>query len=388
MSDHPLHYAAPPPHPHSHYAVAYQHPPHAPPPLMHPQPVAYAQAAVAGAVHVSPDAPYAHPHHPYPYAHAAPAAHAPPRHEYGLVSAEPAGVRRPPSVLKASRMTSQFVGVHRSGKKRKPWTSACYWQGKQYHLGYFMTEEEAARVYDKFVREKNLARRINFPESAEKVQPSPQAKVPSRNTRKTASKYIGVHQSASNPLRPWRASCMSKRRHYHLGVYATEKEAALAYDNFVREHGLEREINFPELAPVRAEPPPRVVASAPVGTYYMPGPGAYTPAPQQSGQQPYLWAQPQHAPPPGYAQPAFEYAAPPPRSAPPPIMTGGPYSQPEIRSPVQVHADINAVRPAVSGYKQPAFAQGYTHVPPRGYAQAPPPSAYPSHSQSHAAAWV
>eukprot|EP00306_Pavlova_sp_CCMP459_P009751 CAMPEP_0185189530 /NCGR_PEP_ID=MMETSP1140-20130426/6090_1 /TAXON_ID=298111 /ORGANISM="Pavlova sp., Strain CCMP459" /LENGTH=576 /DNA_ID=CAMNT_0027756097 /DNA_START=75 /DNA_END=1804 /DNA_ORIENTATION=- len=145
-----------------------------------------------------------------------------------------------------ARMSSKYVGVHRSGKKRKPWTAACYWMGKQHHLGYFKTEEEAAKVYDDFVRDRGLERRVNFPVDSDEKMSAADAKASSKSTRGIASRFAGVHHSRSNPARPWRASCMSKRKYHHLGIYATEEEAALAYDAFIIEHNLGRELNFPQ----------------------------------------------------------------------------------------------------------------------------------------------
>jgi hypothetical protein len=150
----------------------------------------------------------------------------------------------PPEV---ARMSSKYVGVHRSGKKRKPWTAACYWNGKQHHLGYFKTEEEAAAAYDAYVKSRGLERRVNFPdEGSEDKISAAEAKASSKITRGVASRFAGVHHSRSNAARPWRASCMSKRKYHHLGIYATEEEAALAYDAFVIEHNLGRELNFPQ----------------------------------------------------------------------------------------------------------------------------------------------
>ncbi|KAG8459870.1 hypothetical protein KFE25_014433 [Diacronema lutheri] len=146
-----------------------------------------------------------------------------------------------------ARMSSRYVGVHRSGKKRKPWTAACYWNGKQHHLGYYKTEEEAASAYDAYVKERGLERRVNFPEEgADDKVSAADAKASSKVARGVASRFAGVHHSRSNAVRPWRASCMSKRKYYHLGIYATEEEAALAYDAFIIEHNLGRELNFPQ----------------------------------------------------------------------------------------------------------------------------------------------
>jgi len=164
----------------------------------------------------------------------------------GTAASTPNGQSSGTPAPEVARMSSKFVGVHRSGKKRKPWTAACYWNGKQHHLGYFKTEEEAAQIYDDFVRERALDRRLNFPTETEDKMSAADAKASSKSTRGIASRFAGVHHSRSNPQRPWRASCMSKRKYHHLGIYQTEEEAALAYDAFVIENNLGRELNFPQ----------------------------------------------------------------------------------------------------------------------------------------------
>lgn len=79
------------------------------------------------------------------------------------------------------RNTSIYIGVHKTNKKQKPWTAACYWDGKQHHLGYFSTEEEAALAYDECVRSRGLVRHLNLPQhraatrcsTTESVAPAP-----------------------------------------------------------------------------------------------------------------------------------------------------------------------------------------------------------------------
>ncbi|KAG8458257.1 hypothetical protein KFE25_001549 [Diacronema lutheri] len=68
------------------------------------------------------------------------------------------------SLKPPGRTTSIYIGVHTTLKKRKPWTSACYWGGKQHHLGYFETEQEAAEAYDRCVSEHGLRRHVNVPD--------------------------------------------------------------------------------------------------------------------------------------------------------------------------------------------------------------------------------
>ncbi len=50
--------------------------------------------------------------------------------------------------LTNKRRTSRFLGVGSSNRKHQ-WQARILYHGKVTHLGYYRTEEEAARVYDK-----------------------------------------------------------------------------------------------------------------------------------------------------------------------------------------------------------------------------------------------
>jgi len=57
--------------------------------------------------------------------------------------------------------TSQYVGVSRGNSR---WRALIYYKRKSYHLGYFESEEMAARAYDKAALELYGERaRLNFP---------------------------------------------------------------------------------------------------------------------------------------------------------------------------------------------------------------------------------
>lgn len=61
-----------------------------------------------------------------------------------------------------------------------------------------------------------------------------------RQPMRGSSKYIGVYYCDGR----WRASIKVNRKAMHVGSYATEEEAALARDAFVRANGLAHTQNF------------------------------------------------------------------------------------------------------------------------------------------------
>ncbi|KAK7236170.1 hypothetical protein SO694_00060115 [Aureococcus anophagefferens] len=92
---------------------------------------------------------------------------------------------------------SQYHGVTTTGNSSKnPWRATTRIRGKPVNLGSHATEEEAARVYDKYLREHNLVgtdhrRKLNFPlpgeeEAAKRAKkplsrPGPSTKPAARN---------------------------------------------------------------------------------------------------------------------------------------------------------------------------------------------------------------
>jgi hypothetical protein len=43
----------------------------------------------------------------------------------------------------------------------------------------------------------------------------------------------------------WRAQIVVNGKNWHIGVFATPKQAAQAYDKFARAHGISTNLNFP-----------------------------------------------------------------------------------------------------------------------------------------------
>ncbi|KAJ1629608.1 hypothetical protein T492DRAFT_1009567 [Pavlovales sp. CCMP2436] len=135
------------------------------------------------------------------------------------------GTGGPAGLLKSSK----FVGVHLSHKHLllRPWLACCWAGGKNHHLGYFQTEEDAAKAYDTFARAHRKP--LNFADARKGEEPA--------TKQVKASRYRGVHFKKGNKTKPWKAVCVVGGRQYHLGYHHCEEAAAAAYDAFAQQHG-------------------------------------------------------------------------------------------------------------------------------------------------------
>jgi hypothetical protein len=114
--------------------------------------------------------------------------------------------------------TSIFKGVSLNRHTRR-WKAQISVGGPPRSLGEYDTEEEAALVY-------NLAAFEAWGEHA-RLNDVPDGVVPVRKPRAT-SQYRGVSFDAAR--RQWTAQITVRLKHHNLGRYATEIEAALAYN--------------------------------------------------------------------------------------------------------------------------------------------------------------
>ena len=125
----------------------------------------------------------------------------------------------------AGSKSSKYKGVHWDKTKAK-WVGYIHMKGKKHHLGYFPTEEEAARAYD---RESLRCRGFtkNFPRTD---YPAPdQAQEPEqRKVLEKSSRFTGV--SWNKLRRKWAARIIVDGRSQHMGHFAVEADAARAYD--------------------------------------------------------------------------------------------------------------------------------------------------------------
>ena len=66
---------------------------------------------------------------------------------------------------KGRRKSSKYKGVYASGRKKSPFKAVISHNYRDYHLGSFKTEEEAAQVYDRKAKElRGQLTHLNFPE--------------------------------------------------------------------------------------------------------------------------------------------------------------------------------------------------------------------------------
>ncbi|KAG1655817.1 hypothetical protein FOA52_008380 [Chlamydomonas sp. UWO 241] len=110
------------------------------------------------------------------------------------------------------------------------------------HIGCYASEEDAARAYDgAAVQAHGPGAKRNFP--SETVSEPPVSKAPER---KQSSRYLGVrkHKSKSSwDVKLWDPQAKRER---HIGCYASEEDAARAYDcAAVQVHGPGAKRNFP-----------------------------------------------------------------------------------------------------------------------------------------------
>ena len=185
-----------------------------------------------------------------------------PRTSAKLGQASPEELRREARALQrmkdaaASRTSSPYFGVAWS-RFHKSWLSQVLIEGRVVHLGRFDDSAKAARVRDQvvlYLRRKGgrsaCFRPLNFPHAKLSPLSIKEARLEARRLLKanTASRYRGVTRDPKKPRKPWVASINPDRVSLYLGAYATEREAALAYDRAALHYfGNEVALNFPKL---------------------------------------------------------------------------------------------------------------------------------------------
>jgi hypothetical protein len=115
-----------------------------------------------------------------------------------------------------------------------PWSAQLWLGKKQKHLGYFKTDEAAARAYD-FAAAQLPGKSLNFPGEALVGH------VPAQNIV-GVSKFVGTSWHSEGGR--WRAQCKENGKNRHLGLFKSEEAAARKYDDTAGPLGMP--VNFPK----------------------------------------------------------------------------------------------------------------------------------------------
>ncbi|KAJ1460085.1 hypothetical protein M885DRAFT_509803 [Pelagophyceae sp. CCMP2097] len=168
------------------------------------------------------------------------------------------------SLVDAAVKKSRYRGVSWN-RQRKKWWATIYVKGKTYHLGTFDDEVATAQAYD--VAAARHGKELNFPDgasanaSAAANAAAAAAAASSRSTppppptsldpvsARSVYRGLGWHRKR----KMWQARIMVNRTLVYIGSYASEVDAARAYDAVAARHG--QVLNFP--ADAEAQPAKR-----------------------------------------------------------------------------------------------------------------------------------
>jgi AP2 domain len=168
--------------------------------------------------------------------------------------------------------TSRFMGVGSSNRKNQ-WQARILVHGKVTHLGYYETEEDAARVYDRV----SLALHGDHAQTNFAVGEYTEEEVaPYRGLdRENLQRALGVKpmdkssrfRGVSKKKGKWEAKVMVNRRWAYRELFDSEEEAARAYDRALwrlKPREARSYVNFKDEIPADAE---ALAAAAPGGDY-------------------------------------------------------------------------------------------------------------------------
>jgi hypothetical protein len=141
--------------------------------------------------------------------------------------------------------TSRFLGVHRiADAEARPWMALVAVGGRRFYVGAYETEHLAAVAYDRVALHFGATKR-NFPRRRLKPARPEELRAEIKKRAGRTSRFRGVHHSEKGAARPWVAMIgVGGTRQTNLGAWATEKQAAEAYDRAALHFGKPQQ-NFP-----------------------------------------------------------------------------------------------------------------------------------------------
>jgi hypothetical protein len=142
--------------------------------------------------------------------------------------------------LKKNR-SSKYYGVCFVKKQSKnPYLAQIKHKGKTIYIGSFKTEIEAAYFFNikaKEIRGEHAL--INFL-SQEEIQFVEEKIKNGEYESKKGTKYKNITKRGNR----WEASCSYNGKYYYIGSYGSDKEAALAYNEFVIKNNIKKPLNI------------------------------------------------------------------------------------------------------------------------------------------------
>lgn len=164
---------------------------------------------------------------------------------HALGPASPAQLLREASQREKERTSSRFLGVSWD-PRGKAWRISTQAHGKRYNVAGLDNEEKAAILRDRLMLYLvGKSAPLNFPTRKLKPVSFEQLQLELRRAR-SASRYRGVWPQTVGERDTWSAQIIIKRKGHFLGRYATERQAAVAYDRAAIHYlGARAKLNLP-----------------------------------------------------------------------------------------------------------------------------------------------
>lgn len=162
-----------------------------------------------------------------------------------LGPASPAQLVREASQREKERTSSRFLGVNWD-LRGKAWRVSAQAHRRKYSIAGLKDEEQAAVLRDRLMLYLlGKAVPLNFPGRKLKPASFEQLQLELRVAR-SASRYRGVSPQTVGERETWSAQIIVKRKGHFLGRYATERQAAVAYDRAAIHYlGARAKLNLP-----------------------------------------------------------------------------------------------------------------------------------------------